>query len=538
VSALPPITEEPLAPARGAPGCFPLDNALSPTVYSQPNTSEVTLNTAPPTEAEYEALLKADARSRLLRLVPDSDLTNAEALAARYGEDIRYVPGKGFFVYRDGRFCRDPEGLQVTHLAGQHAKAVVEMAQEGVSHDDARVKVAKRLLNEKIIRSTVSLLKTLPDIHCAATDLNKDPYLFNVRNGTIDLRTGALHPHSRNDFITQISPVVFDPTAECPRWKEFITKICCDRFDGDRRPALEALLQRIAGYLLTGSCSEQVIFFFLGDGANGKTTWVETISALLGEYATTTGSETFMHTRSDQHPTAVADLAESRFVYCGELAESAKINEERMKAMTGEERRKARFMHQNFFEFIPKFKIIFGTNHLPEVPTTDRATWRRIIPVPFSVTIPPHARDLRIQQKLRFELPGILNWAIDGCRMWQGQRLDPNAVPCVEMLRVEYHEEEDHVTAALNALCEFSSTYWIYATDLYRVYRKHVLSTGGSPLTPNMLGRRLKLRFKSGHTRDGRLWHGLRLRDDVVVPALGSQGDFDDPVDGFEGDEA
>lgn len=470
----------------------------------------------PPTEAEYFAALCAEKKRQASVHPPLTDVDYAEQLAICYGENIRYISGMGYLTYEGGRWHRDPDALQVTSFAKQHAQTILTNAM--ARQDVSAIRLAQRCSSERAIRSAISLMRSDPRILTASTDLNANPMLFNTQNGTLDLRTGELLPHRREDLITQIAPVTFDPDASCPRWREFIDRICADGYMGKARPELAALLQRIAGYLLTGDCSEQVVFFFLGDGANGKTTWVEVMSALLGEYATTTSSETFMRTRSDQHPAAIADLAGSRFVYCGELAEDARINEERLKAMTGEERRKARFMHQNFFEFIPKFKILFGTNHLPEVRTTDRATWRRIIPIPFSVIIPKHVRDRQIKNKLCAELPGILNWALEGCLMWQGMRLTPELVPSVDNLRVAYHTEEDHVNQILEDYCEFGEGVWVTANALYRVYRDACKNIGVTPLSANLFGRRLKRRFIPWVNVQTRCWQGLRLREGVEIP--------------------
>jgi len=487
----------------------------------------------PPTEAEFKALVDAQEKAAALNRVPESDLANAECMAIRYGNEIIYVPGMGFFLYRDGRYQRDPKARQVRYLAGLHAKAVTEraLASSVPGKQDPILRMAQRYQSDRAIKATVSLLETLPAITVPATRLNRDPLLFNVANGTVDLRTGLLKPHDPADLITQISPVTFDPAAECPQWIDFVNKISAPEFDGPPRPDLVALLQRLAGYLLTGETKEQMLFLFLGEGANGKGTWVETISAVLGDYATTTNSITFMRTKNEQHPTAVADIAEARFVYCDELAEDAMINEERLKSMTGEGRQKARFMRENFFEFIPRFKVIFGTNHLPKVPTTDQAIWRRIIPIPFSVTIPSGRRDRDIVKRLKEELPGILNWAIAGCRMWQQSGLDPNSLSCVRDMREEYHEEEDHVGAILNAICEFAEGLTEIQTTLYMAYRRACKARGIPPLDGSVFGRRLGPMGYEG-ARVGkagtRIRKGLRLQT-VVETSLREADEEADP---------
>lgn len=445
---------------------------------------------------------------------PIDETHNAEIFARRCVEQVRYVTGRGFRIYDGVAWRTDAEDIAVTqklidHLGEMHAMA--ETLADPKSRMQATNAVSK-FRNSAQLRGTVSILRSVHGISMPGTDLNRDPMLFNVQNGTLNLRTAKLLPHSQEDMITKCAPLSFREDAECPLWEAFVARVTSTK-EGEPRPDLALLIQRIVGYLLTGRCSEQVAFFFYGTGANGKGTFMSTLRALLSDYATTTNSETFIRTRGDQHPTAVADLSEAHLVWCDELAEDAVLNEDLLKTMTGEGPRKARYMRKDFFEFIPRFKIVFTTNALPTVMGDNRAIWRRIIPIPFDLVIPHAERDHEIYAKLHSELPGILNWALRGCLEWQRQGLNANSVECVRTLREDYKEEEDTILDAINEICVFGKHEAIHQNILYQAYVRHCRRLGMHPFSKQHFGRRLQQKNFMTLKRGGhRYWLGLTIR--------------------------
>jgi putative DNA primase/helicase len=227
----------------------------------------------------------------------------------------------------------------------------------------------------------VKLAASELDFQVQPSRLDADPWLLNVANGTLDLRTGKLRSHRRSDLITRLAPVRWNPAADCPRWKAFLDEI----FDED--VALIEYVQRAAGYSLTGDTSERVLLILHGEGANGKTTFLETLTAALADYAACTPTETLLAKRPDAIPNDVARLKGARFVTASEAGEGVQLAEARVKELTGRDRVPARFLHREWFEFCPEFKLWLATNHKPVIRGTDKAIWDRIRLVPFTVRI-------------------------------------------------------------------------------------------------------------------------------------------------------
>ena len=233
---------------------------------------------------------------------------------------------------------------------------------------------------------------------------------MNTPAGIVDLRTGDSRPHRREDYCTKITAVA--PGGDCPRWHEFLERIT----DGDNE--LQHYLRRAVGYGLTGLTQEQVFFFLYGTGANGKSVFLNTVSRLVGDYHATAPMEAFTASHTDRHPTELAGLRGARLVTAVETEEGRRWNESRIKVLTGGDPIAARFMRQDFFTFVPQFKLLVVGNHKPGLRNVDEAIRRRLHLVPFTVTIPPEERDEQLSEKLKEEWPGILGWAIEGAAEW------------------------------------------------------------------------------------------------------------------------
>jgi putative DNA primase/helicase len=218
--------------------------------------------------------------------------------------------------------------------------------------------------------------------------------------GVIDLRSGEIHPHQPSDYMTNITAVA--PNGACPLWRKFLNRI----FAGDAE--LIAFVQRVAGYTLTGSTREHAMFFGFGTGANGKSVLINTISGILGDYHRTAAIETFTASKFDRHPTDLAGLRGARLVTAIETEEGRRWDEAKIKALTGGDRIAARFMRQDFFEYLPGFKLVIAGNHKPSLRSVDESIRRRLNLLPFTVTIPPEDRDRDLPEKLKAEWPGIL----------------------------------------------------------------------------------------------------------------------------------
>jgi putative DNA primase/helicase len=237
---------------------------------------------------------------------------------------------------------------------------------------------------------------------------------------TIDLRTGAIRPPDPLDYMTKSTAVcAADPGTPAPLWAEFLDRITA----GDVE--LQNYLQRVAGYCLTGSVHEHVLFFLYGTGANGKSVFVNTLLGISGDYAFTIGTELLMVSNSDRHPTEIARLRGVRLAVGSEIEIGKTWAESKIKALTGGDRLQGRYMRQDFFEFDPQFKLVIVGNHKPSLRGVDEAIRRRLHLIPFTVTIPPEERDPGLFDRLKAGWPAILRWMINGCLAWQTGGLNP-----------------------------------------------------------------------------------------------------------------
>jgi putative DNA primase/helicase len=337
-------------------------------------------------------------------------------------------------------------------------------------------------------------------------DLDADPWLFNTANGTIDLRTGILRGHRREDLITKLAPVEHNPAATAPAWEHFLQRV----LPGED---LRGFVQRATGYSATGNTSEQCMFINHGTGANGKSTFQETISAALGDYAMRTPTEMLLAKRSDGVPNDIARLKGSRFVSASETEEGRRLAESRIKDLTGQDTITARFMRAEWFDFEPVHKLWLSTNHKPEIRGTDQAIWRRIRLVPWTVVIPPAEQDKKLPEKLRAELPGVLAWIVQGCLEWRRKGLQ--APEEVRRATVEYRAEMDVVGAFLAECCAIAPERDVSAADLYKAYGEWCKDTGETQVKQRRFGGQLTERgdferYRGGKS-GGHRWRGLDL---------------------------
>ena len=335
-----------------------------------------------------------------------NDTGNAMRFGARYVGEVIYVPGLGWHVWAASRWCRDGVG-KIMELAKQVARDIFKEAAV-VSDDSLQKRVcqhASASLKAANLEAVLKLSRSLPELVVGVDQLDSHDMLLGVANGVIDLRTRKLRTAKQDQLITRHSPVVFDAKATCPQFLAFLDQVT----GGNKKLAL--YLQRVVGYALTGSTGDQCLFFLYGSGANGKSVFLNVVKDLLGgDLACQTPSETLMIKRSGG-TNDIARLQNVRAVIANEVEGGTLLAEALVKQMTGGERISARFHYQEFFEYMPKFKLFIAGNHKPVIRGRDNGIWRRIRLIPFTVTIPKAKRDAHLLTKLRAELPGILNWA-------------------------------------------------------------------------------------------------------------------------------
>jgi putative DNA primase/helicase len=388
---------------------------------------------------------------------PRSPEFSDDALACefteRHGEDLRYVASWGDWLLWDGSKWSPEKTLAAFDLA----RAVCVEAAERCAKKREATGVASA--------STIAAVERLARsdrVHASTVDQwDCDGWLLNTPQGTIDFRTGEMRAHRRDDYLTKITAVA--PGGKAPTWLTFIHRITAGDAD------LQLFLQRMVGYGLTGSTKEHAFFFLHGCGANGKTTFLETLAELLRDYHTVAPIEMFMSSRNERHPTDLASLRGARLVTASEVSDGRAWDVAKVKALTGGDRIKARFMRQDFFEFTPLFKLIVAGNHRPSLRSIDEAIRRRLYLVPFTVTIPESERDQELRDKLRAEFPGILAWAVEGAMMWQGEGLA--APESVRAATDDYLASEDSVARWIEDDCDLDGKYVSPVAALFASWR-------------------------------------------------------------------
>ena len=433
---------------------------------------------------------------------PLTDLGNAERLVALHGDAMRFVPGLGWHVWDGGRWRVDDTG-EVQRRAKHAARKRLHDAAECRDADDRKaiVKWASASESEPRLRAAVTLAQSEEPVVARPADLDRDSYLLNCANGTIDLRTGQLRVPTQADLITLATPVPYEPAAECPRWQRFLLEI----FAGDIE--LVAFMHRLFGYALTGDTREEVLIVLHGAGCNGKSTLLAVIRRLLGEYASAASFETFMRARGDRGPrNDLARLHRARLVTAAESGEGRRLDEATIKEVTGRDTIAARFLYGEHFEFTPQFKLVLSTNHKPKVDGSDDALWRRLRLIPFTESFEGR-RDKGLADTLEHEIAGILAWAVQGCLDWQQHGLgEPSAIKAATN---EYRQDEDLLGAFLADHCQPDGE--VPADQLRAAYTTYCEDAGEKPLPASTLGKQLSRRGIHKHKRTG-TYRGISLR--------------------------
>ena len=272
----------------------------------------------------------------------------------------------------------------------------------------------------------------------------------------------------------------YNEDAECPKWLQFLKTVM------DSNQGLIDFLQRAVGYSLTGSTQEQCLFFLYGTGANGKTTFLEVILALLNDYSRRADFSTFLVKYGESIRNDLARLKGARFVSAIETAEGKRLAEGLVKQLTGQDKVAARFLRQEFFEFQPEFKIWLAANHKPNIVGSDYAIWRRMKVIPFTVTIPEKLQNPELSSELKEELPGILRWTVEGCFDWQKDRLkEPKEV---KLATAKYKADMDIIGDFLKDSCTISDESRVAKGELYKKYAKWCEETGEKKLSKKKFG--------------------------------------------------
>lgn len=442
-----------------------------------------------------------------------TELGNSNRFVEEHKQDIFYCVDIGNWFSWDGsKWVFDNTG-EIVRKAKQ---TILSLAKEADGELDEKkrgllyrhaIKSQKRSAIFNLIelaKANVSILRTI-------NDLDRDPLFLNCLNGTIDLRTGTIRQHEKEDLITKQIPITFDPAARNDRWTQFVFEI----MDGDIE--MVNFLQKALGYSITALTNEQVMFVLYGKGSNGKSVLFQIIRKLLGSdyYKQAQGkSITLQSINNNAASGDIARLAGNRIVSISETDEETRLNEGLVKQLTGSDTITARYLYKGEFEFTPQFKIWLATNYPPNITGTDDGIWRRIVLIPFkrSFTKEKGNIDYQLMDKLEAELPGILNWVIEGCIRWQSEGL--NVPSKILEATQQYRSDMDTVEQFISESCIVEKDANTRLADLYRVYRDWSSENGEQSSTNRMFAKRLvgKGYAKGRGTANQVVISGLKLK--------------------------
>jgi len=434
---------------------------------------------------------------------PRNDAGTAQAFSERFEDSVRFAPGIGWLVWNGVRWQRDAKATVTQYAVELSRQAQREAA--SIDDEDKRKRATQHALsmgNRNKIDAVLALAESNPALVIEPTELDTDPFLFGVANGTIDLRNGTFHDSHSDELITLASPVPWEEGATCPTWERFLSDIT----RGDSK--LIAFLWRAIGYSLTGDTREQRFFFLYGTGSNGKSVFVDTLKTLLGDYSHRASGELFERMPNRNKGPELAELPGKRIVLASETKEGCRMDEQIIKDITGGEAMRAEAKYQAGFPFTPSAKVWMSGNHKPVISGTDEGIWRRVLLVPFLARFEGAAKDPRMGEKLRAELPGILQWAVAGCLDWQR-----NGLPLPQVIRDavnEYRSDEDTLGHFIAEKIEDAPhELTVSKVAVYNAYKDWAEDEGiRYPLMKKTLTSRLRER---GWKHSKRSWHGKKL---------------------------
>ncbi len=468
-----------------------------------------------------------------------TDVGNAERLVARFKGNVRWctdMPGEGVLVYDGARW--EPDRIRrsdklakavahdlvvearTAHAEANEARARAEAFDKADPGRAAAELAAKRAGAAALkltrwaeasemgtrLREMVTMARS--EVAVRQDELDADLWALNTRGGIVDLRTGEISEHHPDRLLTKVTGATAgESSAGAATWLAFLSRIMGHDLE------MVAFLQRVLGYCLTGSTREQCLFVLHGSGSNGKSTFLDTVRAVLGDYAMHTRAETFVVKESGGGiPNDVAALRGARVVTASEIKQGARLDESLIKEMTGDSAMTARYMRGEFFTFNPSWKTLWAVNHRPVIRGTDHGIWRRMRLIPFEEIITDAEKDPDLALKLQAERDGILAWMIEGCRAWQAQGLAPPAR--VLLATKEYREDMDILKDFLDELCDVRDGVSVGNTDLYKAFSEWASENGEREKSQRWFSQALHDRgFRQDTSRNrGRRWVGLTLK--------------------------
>jgi putative DNA primase/helicase len=453
----------------------------------------------------------SETKTKTVSILKQTELAKTDAylceqLKQQHGHDLMWCDIWGCWLIWDGKRWKTDNHREIYDYARQLVDYYLKKALD--TYDAKKLQlwmdVAKSSSANSKQKNVVDMLKSQVPTH--PDELDTQPMLLNCGNGTINLETGKLQKHRQQDQITKITNTNYDPDAKCSRWMQFLDEI----FNSNQN--LIKFMQRAVGYALTSEIREHILLVLHGTGRNGKSTLLETLIDILGDYAKPSAPDLLMQKRNDTHPTEIAELKGMRFVACVETEEGHRLKEGLVKRLTGGDTQKGRFIHQDWFEFRQTHKLFLAVNRKPDIRGTDEGIWSRIRLIPFDVKIDDDKQDPKLMQKLIKEAPGILAWAVKGCLDWQKEGLgNPQEV---KQASTNWREDADVVGRFIKDRCIIQESATVQGGLLYSSYQDWCDSQGERPNSNKIFAEKLQEKgYEKGRTNKGSTWKGIGLLD-------------------------
>ena len=443
------------------------------------------------------------------------DTGNAERMSDMFHEVIRYnYTDKKWMLYDKIKWIYDNSGI-IYHLIDKSVEAMqaekewyIQQDKENNDENQTRFKTWEKHYKKSRSNNSKKALEKEVQHYVPVTpnQLDRHKMLLNTPTGVIDLNDFSVRKATPKDYFTKSVNANFDKTAKCPLWDKFLERI----FDGDKD--LIRYVQKVIGYSLTGSTAEQCAFFLYGTGRNGKSTFLDVIRELFGDYARNIQPETIMIKNNNGINSDIARLKGARLVTTVEPNEGLRLNEGLLKQLTGGDIITARKLYAEEFEFKAEFKLFMATNHKPIIRGTDLGIWRRVHMIPFTVVIPENEVDRQLTEKLMQELDGIFLWALRGVAMYHKEGLKmPTAV---QQAVDEYKKEMDVVSKFLDECTEKAFAKSVKASDLYKIYLQWCDLNTEYKMSNTKFGKEIIQRYEKIRKTDGWYYVGIELHDE------------------------
>jgi P4 family phage/plasmid primase-like protien len=459
---------------------------------------------------ETTVLYTSDVRDGTSLTCPLTEFGNALRLKDIYGTDVKFIEGAGCFLHWDKNWRWDSEGSMTRSLAADLYKIIYREGERFPQQGPVFAAWSRSSQTEKTIKATVSLYKDIPENRVPLQLIDGNQFMVGLDNArqVINLKTGEVRPAERSDYITKSLNIrEVGEVVKAERWLQFLFEV----FGND--PELIDWLQRLCGYILTGSTKEQFFLFCYGLGANGKSVLLDILRFILGDYARAIASETLTDSKRAAGSASpdLADLIGSRLALTTESEENIALSESLIKTLTGGDTLTARKLYSAPTQFTPQFKIIMSGNHKPLIKGNDHGIWRRVRLLPFTRIFSEQERDPNLSEKLRAEATHILAWMVEGCLAWQKKGLTD--IPAtIKSATADYREDQDLIGAWLADCCQLSSQHETLSSTLYSNYEQWCVTNGLMKSSNKVFGRRLIERgFTSRKSNGKQFWAGVGI---------------------------